>query len=138
MIILDTNVISESIKPKPEPMVLRWLDRQAPVTLYYTTISAAELLAGFRLMPAGKRRTQLDSALADEIAATFGNRILPFDAHAASFFGDVVAAANAAGNPINFPDAAIASIALAHDYMLATRNQRDFNGVAVKLINPWS
>ncbi len=137
MIILDTNVISEPIKTKPDPLVIRWLDRQAPATLYFTSISIAELSAGIRLMPAGKRRTALEMKLAEELSLLFDRRVLSFGEQAGRLFGEVVALANAAGNPIDFADAALASIALQHGYMLATRNERDFKGTGVRLVNPW-
>ena len=137
MIVLDTNVVSEPLKPDPDPAVLRWLDRQAPATLYLTTISQAELLAGVLALPAGKRRTNLQSVLDNEIAALFSGRILPFGERSAAACAQVVTAANSAGNSMDFADAAIGAIAIEHDFILATRNGRDFRGTAVKLLNPW-
>lgn len=138
MIILDTNVVSEPLKPAPDAAVLRWLDRQGPGTLYLTTISQAELLAGVHALPAGRRRTELQKVLTQELASLFSGRILSFGERSAQAYADVVTAANAAGNPIDFADAAIGAIAIEHNYILATRNARDFKGTSVKLINPWS
>ena len=138
MIILDTNVVSEPLKPKPDAAVLRWLDRQGLGTLYLTTISQAELLAGVLALPAGKRRTELQKVLNQELASLFSGRMLAFGERSAQAYADVVTAANAAGNPIDFADAAIGAIAIEHNYILATRNARDFKGTSVKLINPWS
>ena len=138
MIILDTNVVSEPLKPAPEGAVLQWLDRQAPGTLYLTTISQAELLAGVQALPAGRRRTELQKVLSHELASLFSGRVLPFGERSAQAYAEIVTGANAAGNPIDFADAAIGAIALEHDFTLATRNARDFRGTAVKLINPWS
>lgn len=138
MIILDTNVVSEPLKPGPNAAVLRWLDRQAPATLYLTTISQAELLAGVVALPAGKRRTELQRVLNHELVSLFTDRILAFGERSAEAYAHVVAAATAAGNPIAFADAAIGAIAIEHDFMLATRNARDYKGTAVKLLNPWS
>lgn len=138
MIILDTNVVSEPLKLMPEPAVLQWLDRQAPETLYLTTISFSELLAGIEIMPAGRRRSKLHAAIVEQMLPLFGGRILTFDLAACEFFARVNARAHAAGNPISFADGAIASIASAHGFMLATRNERDFKGTGVKLINPWT
>ena len=138
MIILDTNVVSEPLKPNPDAAVLRWLDRQSPATLYLTTISQAELLAGVSALPAGKRRTELRRVINDELAALFADRILPFGERSAEAYAQVVTAAHVAGNPVDFADAAIGAIAIEHQFILATRNVRDFKGTAVKLLNPWS
>jgi len=138
MIVLDTNVVSEPLKPRPDAAVLHWLDRQAPATLYLTTISQAELLAGVLALPAGKRRTELQSVLNNELVSLFADRILVFAERSAAAYAQVVSAANAAGNPIHFADAAIAAIAIEHNFMLATRNARDFKGTSVKLLDPWS
>ncbi len=136
MIILDTNLVSEPLKPKPAEPVLTWLDRQAPETLYLTTITLAELQAGIELIPTGKRRKSLQDATA-ELAAQFEGRILPFDRDSAHTFGRVFAGAQAAGNPIHFGDCAIAAIAIQCGFVLATRNVRDYKGTGVELINPW-
>ncbi len=138
MIILDTNVVSEPLKPNPDAAVLRWLDRQSPATLYLTTISQAELLAGVLALPAGKRRTELRRVITDELAFLFADRILPFGERSADAYAHVVTAATMAGNRIDFADAAIGAIAIEHNFILATRNVRDFKGTAVKLLNPWS
>lgn len=137
MIILDTNVVSEPLKPDPSAAVLEWLDRQSSATLYLTTISQAELLAGVLALPAGKRRTELQRVINNELVSLFGNRILPFGERSAAAYAQVVTAANAAGNPIDFADAAIGAIALEHNFILATRNERDFKGTSIKLLNPW-
>jgi predicted nucleic acid-binding protein len=137
LIILDTNVVSEPLKPDPSAAVLEWLDRQSSATLYLTTISQAELLAGVLALPAGKRRTELQRVINNELVSLFGNRILPFGERSAAAYAQVVTAANAAGNPIDFADAAIGAIALEHNFILATRNERDFKGTSIKLLNPW-
>lgn len=138
MIILDTNVISEPLKPCPDPAVIRWLDRQSPATLYVTTISQAELLAGVSALPAGRRRTELRKVIDKELSFLFEDRVLPFGERSAEAYARVVPAANAAGNPIDFADAAIGAIAIEHNYILATRNVADFKGTSIKLLNPWS
>ncbi|HEY6453955.1 MAG TPA: type II toxin-antitoxin system VapC family toxin [Steroidobacteraceae bacterium] len=137
MIILDTNVVSEPLRSKPNPEVLAWLDRQAPETLYLTTINVAELWSGVEALPAGRRRTQLQALMSANVLALFENRILPFDEPAATAFGRIAANAQAAGNRIDFADCAIAAIAMTKNFMLATRNIKDFRGVDVELINPW-
>jgi toxin FitB len=137
LIILDTNVVSEPLKRDPSAAVLEWLDRQSPATLYLTTISQAELFAGVLALPAGKRRTELQKVINNELVSLFASRILPFGELSAAAYAQVVTAANAAGNPIDFADAAIGAIALEHNFILATRNERDFKGTNVKLLNPW-
>ena len=137
MIILDTNVVSEPLKPTPSKAVLDWLDRQAPETLYLTAVSLAELLAGIEELPQGRRRLELEQAVTRQIMPLFEGRILPFDTKAAGAFGKVRAGAQVVGNAIGFADGAIAAIAAAQGFALATRNVRDFRGAGVELINPW-
>jgi toxin FitB len=137
MIILDTNVVSEPLKPAPAQAVLDWLDRQAPETLYVTVVSLAELLAGIEALPAGRRRLELEQAVTRQIKPLFEGRILSFDTKAAEAFGQVRAGAQAVGNTIGFADGAIAAMAAAQGFALATRNVRDFRGVTVEVINPW-
>jgi hypothetical protein len=138
LIILDTNVISEPLKPRPDAAVLRWLNLQSPATLYVTTISQAELLAGVAALPAGKRRTELRKIIDKELVSLFADRILPFGERSAQAYAQVVNTANGAGNPIDFADAAIGAIAMEHNYILATRNVGAYKGTSVKLLNPWS
>lgn len=137
MIILDTNVVSEPLRPAPDAAVLAWLDAQASATLCLTSITLAELMAGVAALPAGRRRNRLAQALTDEVMPLFEGRVLAFDARAAHACARVQAGAHAAGNPIGFADAAIAAIAVAHGFALATRNGRDFKGTGVELIDPW-
>lgn len=137
MIILDTNVVSEPLRPEPEPAVLAWLDAQAPATLYLTSITLAELLAGVAALPAGRRRNKLGQALTEQVLPLFEGRVLAFDMPAAHAYAPVQSGAQAAGNPISFADAAIAAIAGAHGYAVATRNVRDFKGTGVEVIDPW-
>jgi predicted nucleic acid-binding protein len=137
MIILDTNVVSEPLRPAPDPAVLRWLDAQEPGTLYLTAVNLAELLAGVEALPAGRRRVQLERALGEEVLPLFAGRVLAFDERAAQAFARIHTNAQAAGNPIGFADAAIAAIARAHGMALATRNVRDFRGTELDLLNPW-
>jgi toxin FitB len=137
MIILDTNVISEAFKPTPNPAVMKWLDAQEPETLFITTISLAEMLAGIYKMPEGRRRTELGNLVENKTTSAFHNRILPFEIKAVEVFGPVNASACAVGNPIAFADCAIAAIASACGYILATRNVRDFKGTGIEIFNPW-
>lgn len=137
MIVLDTNVVSEPLRAAPEPKVMAWLDAQAPQTLCLSSIALAELLAGVAALPAGRRRTALARALEQQVLPLFEGRVLAFDLQAARAYAVVHAGAAAAGNPISFADGAMAAIAAAHGFALATRNVRDFKGTGVALINPW-
>lgn len=138
MIILDTNVVSEPLRPAPDATALAWLDAQEPRTLYLTTVNLAELLAGVEALPAGRRRDALAQALATQVVALFGGRILPFNDKAAEVFAKTHARAQAQGNAMGFADCAIAAIAGAHGFSVATRNARDFKGTGVKVIDPWA
>jgi toxin FitB len=137
VIILDTNVVSEPLRPAPEPAVLAWLDAQEPATLCLTSITLAELLAGVAALPAGRRRAKLSQAINEQLLPLFEGRVLAFDMAAAHAFAQVQAGAQAAGNPISFADAANAAIASSHGYAVATRNVRDFEGTRVEVIDPW-
>lgn len=137
MIILDTNVVSEPLKARPDHHVLEWLDRQAPATLFLTAISVAELWAGIELLPSGKRRSQLQDAMHTQILPLFESRLLGFDADDALAFASIYAKAKLAGHAIDFADCAIAAITSMRRFMLATRNQKDFKGTGIQLINPW-
>ena len=137
MIVLDTNVVSEPLRPQPSAAVLRWLDAQAPQSLYLTAVNLAELLAGVAALPDGRRRTELERAMNQQVLPLFVQRTLAFDERAAHAFARIHAATQAAGRPIGFADGAIAAIALAHGFAVATRNVGDFAGTGVALINPW-
>ena len=124
------------LKPVPAQAVLNWLDRQAPETLYLTAVSLAELRSGIEALPQGSRRLELNQAFTRQILPLFEERMLSFDAKAAEAFGNIRAGAQAVGNTIGFADGAIAAIASAQGFALATRNVRDFRGSGVELINP--
>lgn len=137
MIVLDTSVVSEPLRPQPDAAVLHWLDAQDPQTLYITTIHLAELLAGIALMPAGRKRTALKSAFDGQIMPLFDGRILQFDAKAAAVFAQINAKVQSQGAAISFADGAIAAIAHVNNFSVATRNLRDFERAGVALLNPW-
>ena len=137
MIVLETNVVSEPLRPAPAQAVIDWLDAQAPATLYLSTVCLAELLSGVAALPSGRRRTTLEKTFATQLMPLFDGRVLPFDTEAAQAFARVHAGARRAGNPIGFPDCAIAAIASVHGFIVATRNVRDFRGTGVRTIDPW-
>jgi toxin FitB len=138
VIILDTNVVSEPLKPAPSPRVLRWLNEQAHQTLYLTSINLAELLAGLAAMPAGRRQRELQQAFETKMLPLFRGRVLAFDEQAAAAFAVVTSRCQAGGKTMGFADASIAAIALARGYTLATHNIRDFQDCGVALIDPWA
>ncbi len=137
MIILDTNVLSEVLKPLPSETVLRWLAGQETTEVFTTTITQAEVLYGIETMPPGRRRAQLSAATEKMFAEEFQGRILPFDDAAARVFAKIVAARDAAGLPISQFDAMIAAIARSHRAAVATRNTADFERCGIQIVNPW-
>lgn len=137
MIILDTNVVSESLKPLPSETVLSWLAAQIPSEVFTNAITLAEVLNGLEGMPQGKRRTGLHAGVERIFAQEFAGRILPFDEAAARAFAKITASRNAAGRAISQFDAMIAAIARTHGATLATRNTADFEDCGIQLVNPW-
>lgn len=137
MIILDTNVISEPMKPQAEPVVSEWLRRQAPETLYLTAINLAELLVGIAKLPAGRRKDNLRAALQQVLDRLFGARFLPFDRDAAQAFAYQIGVMRATGRQIGWADGQIAAIATVHGYTVATRDTEPFEAAGVPVINPW-
>lgn len=137
MIVLGTNVVSEPLKPKPDASVLAWLDRQAPETLYLTTISVAELLDGVERLPSGRRRTTLSQAIMGGVLALFNDRLLSFDRPAAEAFALLNGRARKAGLAISFADGQIAAIAAARGFLVATRDIARFRAAGIETIDPW-
>jgi len=137
MIILDTNVVTEPMKPNGAASVVDWLDRQAAETLYLTAVNLAELLVGVETMPVGKRRESVGAALAALIAKLFGARILPFDEDAARTYPTLVARARANGVALSVADAQIAAIATVKGFTVATRDTTPFVAAGVPIVDPW-
>ncbi|MCA3337286.1 MAG: type II toxin-antitoxin system VapC family toxin [Roseomonas sp.] len=138
MILLDTNVVSELMRPAPSEAVLAWFAAQDAADLYLSAIGEAELRRGAAMLPAGKRRAQLMAAIDAMIAEDFAGRILPFDSAAAPAFVLVFLARRAAGHPISFADGQIAATARARGAAIATRNTADFAGCGIAVIDPWA
>jgi len=138
VILLDTNVVSEPMRPRPDRSVLGWLDAQAAESLYLSTVSLAELLLGIENLPAGKRRKALAQALDEQIVALFGERILAFDIRAAEAYARVVIRARRHGHPIAVPDVEIAATAASRGFIVATRDAAPFQAADVPTINPWT
>lgn len=137
MIVLDTNVISEIFRPQPEPSVIAWLDSLSS-DVAITTITLAELLAGVRRLPEGRRKVALGVALNSTLEPYLGTRsLLSFDGEAAVQYAEVLAARETAGLPISTADAQIAAICRANQATCATRNEGDFAQTGVEVVNPW-
>lgn len=137
MIILDTNVVSEPMKPEGDRRVRDWLDDQLAETLYLTSISLSELLLGVEVLPDGKRKEGLASALTELLTELFGPRILPFDQQAATAYAARVSRARASGRAISMADGQIAAIAAVHEFTVATRDTAPFTAAGVPVVNPW-
>mgnify|MGYP001262190349 CR=1 FL=1 len=137
MILLDTNVLSELMKPEPESNVVRWEDEQLVETVYISAITRAEIELGIALLPDGQRKKQI-AAAAQQGFAQFTGRCLVFGETAAVQYGQLVAARARNGRPITVEDAQIAAIALAGGLRLATRNEKDFANIpGLAVANPW-
>ncbi len=138
MIVLDTNVLSEVLRPTPELRVIDWLGRQASASLFITTVTQAEILYGIAILDSGRRRDDLQAAAMAMFAEDFAGRILEFDADAASTYAIIAAERRHLGRPISQFDAQIAAITRSRGAALATRNVRDFEACDINLIDPWS
>jgi|SRR5579871_4647953 toxin FitB len=136
MIILDTNVVSEMMRPTPQPAVLNWLATQPAEEVHVTAVTMAEILFGIELLPAGKRRDALQAG-ADKTFGIFAGHILPFDDRAAHAFSVISSSRRKQGRPMSEFDAEIAAIARANTATLATRNLGDFQSCGLRLVNPW-
>lgn len=136
MILLDTNVVSEGMKPQPDPAVRDWLDAQAAETLYLSSVTVAELLYGIGVLPDGQRKTRLTAAV-EGLIGLFEGRILAFDSDAARRYADIAVAARRAGRGFPTPDGYIAAMAVAHGFEVATRDASAFAAAGVPTIDPW-
>ena len=138
MILVDTNVLSELMRPVPAERVVRWVASQSAADLHTSSITQAEVLHGIMLMPAGKRRTAFETAARTMFSEDFEGRIHAFDSGAAHWYARIAAERQQAGRPISQFDAQIAAIARSAGAGIATRNVTDYEGCGVRLINPWN
>lgn len=137
MIILDTNIVSELLRPSPEPKVEAWLAAEDASNVFLTAISEAELRYGVAILPAGARRDSLVAAIDGMLREDFRARVLPFDSAAAEVYAVIASDRRGAGRPISQFDCQIAAIGRVHSAAVATRNAKDFEGCGVEVIDPW-
>jgi predicted nucleic acid-binding protein len=137
MLILDTNVLSEVLRPTPSAAVLEWLEAQPRAQLYTTTITQAEILYGIALLPKGARRQKLERATRAIFDEDFAEKVLVFDSRAAGSFAEIASHRKSIGKPISQLDAMIAGVARANSGRLVTRNGRDFSDCGIEVDNPW-
>ena len=138
MILLDTNVVSELIRPNPDSEVMDWVGRQAAPELHVSAITEAELRYGAEVLPKGRRRNMLLDEIEAMLREDFEGRVVPFDSYAARAYASIASARRAAGRPISHPDCQIAAVARALGASVATRDVNDFEGCGVEVIDPWT
>jgi toxin FitB len=137
-LLLDTNVLSELMRPEPDQTVMDWFAERTGTIFYLSSITQAEIMLGISLLPAGKRRETLAAAADGMFSQDFAGKCLPFDAAGAVIYAAIVSDRRKAGQAISTEDALIAAIALTHGYPLATRNTKDFINInGLMLQNPW-
>lgn len=136
MIVLDTNVVSEAMKPEANPAVRSWLNNQVAETLYLSSVTLAELMFGIGVLPDGRRKNALAEML-NGVLALFGDRVLAFDTGAARHYSDLAVKARTAGRGFPTPDGYIAAIAASRKFVVATRDTSPFEAAGLTVINPW-
>ena len=137
MIVLDTNVLSETLKPLPNAAVVAWMAAQPRSTLFTTTVVQAEILYGVAVLADGARKTQLQAALKAIFTEDLSGQLIPFDRDCAEAYAAIAANRKNLGQPISQFDAMIAAATASRGAALATRNLRDFADCGIRLINPW-
>ena len=137
MLVLDTNVASELMRPAPASTVATWVSTRNAKDHYLTAVSEAELLYGVAIMPAGRRRNMLEVSMNRWLDQGFAERILPFDSAAAHVYAEIASDRRRAGRPIGEADCQIAAISRSRGGVLVTRNVRDFEGTGVDVVDPW-
>ncbi len=137
MVLLDTNVVSELMRPNPAPRVEAWLARRIAASVFISVISEAEIRYGAAILPAGKRRDTLITAIEDMFRRDFAGRVLPFDSAAAAEYASIATARRHAGRPISQSDCQIAAIARSRGAEIATRDSGGFTDCGIDVINPW-
>lgn len=136
--LLDTNIPSELTRPMPEPRVKAWVAAQETSSLHLNAIVAGELRKGVSLLPLSRRRTQLERWLENDLLPLFFGRVLPITDAIGNRWGVLSASRQTRGNPLSMADGLIAATALEHDLTLVTRNSKDFAGLGLEIMNPWT
>ncbi len=137
MIMLDTNVISEPLRPDPESRVVDWLNTQAMETLCLSAITVAELRFGVALLPSGRRKATLQNNLENKLLPLFAGRVLPFDIAVTETYAEVMSQARKAGQSISTADGYIAATAAMNGMIIATRDTSPFAAAGLEVTNPW-
>jgi predicted nucleic acid-binding protein len=136
--LLDTNVVSEWVKPQPNPSVVAWLADVDEDRTFISVITLAELRSGVAALAVGRRRDRLEVWLAQELPTRFEGRVLPVDLAVADAWGRITASAKATGRSIRAMDAFLAATAHVHQLTLVTRDVQDFQGAGTPVLCPWS
>ncbi|MCB2261375.1 MAG: type II toxin-antitoxin system VapC family toxin [Candidatus Thiosymbion ectosymbiont of Robbea hypermnestra] len=136
MIVLDTNLVSEAMKPGPDAAVRAWLNEQAAETLYLSSVTLAELLFGIAALPAGKRKDRLALAL-DGLLELFEGRVLAFDTNAAHHYAELAVTARSGGRGFPTPDGYIAAITASRGFMVGSRDTSPYAACGLQVVNPW-
>ena len=136
--LLDTNAVSEWVKPHPDPGIIAWLDEVDEDRVFLSVVTIAELRHGIDRLPRGRRRNRLEYWLGEDLPLRFDGRILPIDPPVAEAWGRTMAQQEARGRPIGTMDAFIAATATVHALALVTRNTSDFEAVLPAIVNPWT
>jgi len=135
--LLDTNCISEMVRPDAEPGVIEWLEAADEEALYLSVLTIGEIRKGVAMVAHGKRRTRLETWLQLELPSRFEGRILPVEAAVADRWGRLAAQAKVSGKALSIIDGLLAATALHHNLTLVSRNSKDFSGTHASVLNPW-
>ena len=135
--LLDTNILSELMRPRPEAKVTGWIAAQNIETLFLSVVSIGELETGFTTMLDAQRRARLEASLERHMALLFPGRVLPVTQAIATRWGRLSGLRQTAGRPLGVPDGIIAATALEHDLTVVTRNTKDFDLPSITRFNPW-
>ena len=137
-IVLDSNIAIELTRPAPDPIAVAWVRQREGAYLYITSVTVGELLYGVELMPRGRRQDANRASVESFLDLAYGGRVLPFDGSAARHYAEILAIKRKAGRPTAPHDSMIAAIARSLGMAVATRNVRDFEGIGVDVIDPWT
>ena len=138
MVVLDTNVVSELMRPSPNPAIESWIADRPAASLFFSAVGEAELRFGLAIMPAGRRRDAFASEIEAMLREDFADRVLPFDSEATRAYAVIAASRRVAGRPIAEADCQIAAIVRSRGMALATRNVRDFEDTGIHILDPWT